>query len=158
LDGIIIAIPCAVIAFFFSDTLSRLGYVGPMVGFLLALPYFGYLSSDRGNGQTLGLGWMNLRIVDVHGDLISLDRSMIRYTLWVLPCLLNGLALPMTRTPWIVTTLVSAIVFGLGGANIYLLLFNRRTRQGVHDLAARSYVVDATDTGPLHLKPIWKPH
>jgi hypothetical protein len=68
------------------------------------------------------------------------------------------MVLPTTRTPRLVSFLVSLVIFGVGGATIYLVLFNRRTRQGIHDLAVGSYVANAGKVGPLKVQPIWKMH
>lgn len=46
----------------------------------------------------------------------------------------------------------------VGGTTVYLILFDRRRRQGVHDLAVGSFVADADMTGPLKLQPTWKMH
>ena len=57
-----------------------------------------------------------------------------------------------------VLILLGVIVFGVGGSTLYLMVFNRRTRQGLHDLAVGSYVIRAGDTGPVETKPMWKVH
>jgi hypothetical protein len=54
--------------------------------------------------------------------------------------------------------LLTGIIFGLGAITLYLVLFNRRTRQGVHDLLAGSYVADTDKSGALVVHPIWKGH
>jgi len=48
-------------------------------------------------------------------------------------------------------------VFGLGGALVYLYVFNRRTRQSLHDLAAGTFVVAARHSGGIRER-IWRPH
>jgi hypothetical protein len=68
------------------------------------------------------------------------------------------MVLPLTRTPWMVSALVSIVVFGIGGTTLYLILFNRHTRQGLHDLAVGSYVADADKDGPLRIVSIWRGH
>jgi hypothetical protein len=41
------------------------------------------------------------------------------------------------------------LVFGVGLSIVYLLLFNRRTRQSLHDLAVGAYVVPTKVAGPI---------
>jgi hypothetical protein len=101
---------------------------------------------------------MRIRVVDENGKALTFSRSAARYVVLAVPYFLNQLTLPVTRTPWLVTAVTSVLVFGLGGATIYLVLFNRRTRQGVHDLAVGSYVVSASNSGPVKVQAIWKPH
>jgi len=158
IDSIVVGIAGTFIALPFFDFFSRLGAWGRLVGFCLAVPYFVLLNSRIGNGQTLGKRAMHLQVVNAHGEPISVSKSFIRYLVLSAPFFLNGLMLPITRTPQIVMYLLTGVVFGLGAITIYLVLFNRRTRQGVHDLAAGSYVADADKSGALVVHPIWKGH
>ena len=158
LDGIIVGIAGIILALPFFEPLSRLGCWGRLVGFCLALPYFAILNSQIGNGQTLGKRWMRIRVVDQNGRALTFSRSVARYALLAIPYFLNQLTLPVTRTPWLVSAAISVIIFGVGGATLYLVLFNRRTRQGVHDLGVGSYVVSAGNSGPVKVQPTWKPH
>jgi len=151
LAGFIITVP-------FFDTLSRLGSYGRLLGFMLALPYFAILNSSIGNGQTLGKRWMHIQVTDEQGQTISFGKSLVRYTVFAVPYYLNQITLPTTRTPWIISSSISVVIFVVGGATLYMVLLNRRTRQGVHDLAVGSYVVDSNKTGPLRKQPIWKAH
>jgi hypothetical protein len=101
---------------------------------------------------------LNLKVVDNKGTTLSFERSFARYSVFALPYFLDGLALPITKTPSTIILLLGVIVFGIGGGTIYLLIFNRCTRQGLHDLAVGSYVVRASDTGPVEAIAIWKTH
>jgi uncharacterized RDD family membrane protein YckC len=157
-DGIIVGLAGVVLALPFFETFSRLGSWGPLVGFFLALPYFAILNSDIGNGQTPGKRLMHLQVVDKYGTTISFSKSVVRYAVFAVPHYLNAMLLPTTRIPWFVSTLPSIPIFGVGGATLYLVLFNRHTRQGVHDLAVGSYVADADKSGPLKIEPTWKTH
>jgi hypothetical protein len=48
-------------------------------------------------------------------------------------------------------------LFGFGGAIVYLFLFNRRTRQSLHDLIAGTFVTRTTPAGQV-AGSIWRPH
>jgi uncharacterized RDD family membrane protein YckC len=157
-DGIVIGLVGMAVTLPFFETFSRLGPWGPLVGFWLAFPYFAILNSGIGNGQTLGKRLMHLRVIDKSGNTISFWRSAVRYSVLAVPYLLNEMTLPMTRTPWVVSTLVGFVVAGVGGATLYLVLFNRHTRQGIHDLLVGSYVADADKDGFLKIEPTWAAH
>jgi uncharacterized RDD family membrane protein YckC len=157
-DGIILGAVGTLLALPFFETLSRLGWRGPLVGFCIALPYFAILNSSVGNGRTLGKRLMRIQVVDKNGSTISLRRSAVRYAVFAIPYFLNDLLLPMTRTPWAVSGLKAIVVVGFGGATLYLVFFNRHTRQGLHDLAVGSYVAVADKEGPLKIEPIWGTH
>lgn len=124
----------------------------------MALPYFAILNSKIGGGQTLGKKWMHLQVVDKDGNTIPFGSSVLRYAVLAIPYYLDEIRLPVTRTPWFISSLVSVVITGVGAATLYLVLFNRHTRQGVHDLAVKSYVADADMSGPLKTKAIWKIH
>lgn len=157
-DGLILGIVGWSIGAFFFDTLSQLGPWGKLVGFLVAVPYFAVMESSVGGGQSIGKRLLGLRVVDSNGNMISFERSFARYFVFSVPFFLNKLELPITRTPWIIIALLGVIVFGVGGVTFYLLIFNRNTRQGLHDLAVGSYVVKGSDAGPVKIRPLWKPH
>jgi uncharacterized RDD family membrane protein YckC len=135
-----------------------MGPWGPLVGLCLALPYLGILNSTIGNGQTLGKRLMHIRVVDRNGKTIPFWKSVVRYGVFAIPYFLNEPLLPTTRTPWIVSVVISVAVFGIGGVSLYLVIFNRRTRQGIHDLAAGSYVAEADKDGALRIRPTWPFH
>lgn len=140
----------------FYDTLAGLGVWGKLVGFIIALTYFGILNSAVGNGQTLGKRLVNIKVVDREGGLISLHRSFLRYTILGVPFFLNGAMIsPSVVT---LTIIASLIIFGAGFAIIYLYIFNRRTRQSLHDLLVGTLVVRATDVEPPPVIRVWKYH
>jgi uncharacterized RDD family membrane protein YckC len=158
IDGLVLGLAGFVIGLPFFETFSNLGSWGPLVGFWLALPYFAILNSKIGNGQTLGKRLMHIKVVDENGSTITFWKSVARYAVFAVPYFLNEVLLPTTRTPWAVSILVSVAVFGVGGASLYLVVFNRRTRQGLHDLVAGSYVADADKDGALRIEPAWRFH
>jgi uncharacterized RDD family membrane protein YckC len=157
-DGVVLFVAATLIALPFFDTFSRLGSWGPLAGFCLAFPYFVILNSRIGNGQTLGKRLMHVQVVGRDGAAISFEKSVVRYTVFAVPYFLNELVLPLTRTPWAVSVLISIVIFGVGGATLYLVLFNRHTRQGIHDLSVGSYVAVADRHGPPSVEPIWGTH
>ena len=158
IDSAIVGISAALVTLPFFNFFCRLGAWGRLVGLCMALPYFAILDSHLGDGQTLGKRWLGLQVVDKQGTTIPFSKSLVRYLLFAIPYFVNEIPLPVSRTPWVVSSLLGFIVFGLGGATFYLLIFNRRTRQGVHDLAAGSYVTDANGAGALQVQPIWGAH
>lgn len=148
-----------VLGFVLFDTLARLGAYARIIGFIIAVSYFGLLNSRIGHGQTLAKRWMGLRVVDGCGLYLSLPRSLLRYTVLGLPFFLNFLPLDLETTALAVETLISIILFGGMFSIFYLYLFNRRTRQSLHDLVVGTYVVNVNPPG-LRIPPvaIWRGH
>ena len=125
----------------FFDAFVRLGPWGRCVGFGVALAYFVPQESGRGGGQSLGKRLLRIRVVDAQGRALSPARGVARFAVFGVPYFLNGAVLPMD-----VATFAGGFPFAvlaLGGmfALAYLLVFNRRTRQSLHDLAVGAFVV-----------------
>ncbi len=100
---------------------------------------------------------MHIRVVDKNGATISFWRSVFRYMLFTVPYYLEETFLS-PRTPEVVSTSVSLFTSGLLASTLYLVVFNSRTRQGIHDLLVGSYVADADKDGPLKAESTPKVH
>jgi uncharacterized RDD family membrane protein YckC len=158
IDCIILAVVGHLIAWPFADALAAMGPFARLVGFLIALLYFALMESYIGSGASLGKRLLLLQVVHADGSLLTLEESVARSIVFSLPIFLNGLALPLSRTPLAIVTLLSVVSVGAGGITGYMILFNRRTRQGLHDLAVKSLVAEAGRSGSLATRPIWVPH
>jgi uncharacterized RDD family membrane protein YckC len=135
----------------------ELGGWGRIVGFIIALLYFGILNSTTFNGQTLGKKIFNIKVVNINNDTISILRSFTRYSILGIPFFLNNANFTANALTsyWIYP--LSLILFGGIAAIIYLYIFNRTTRQSLHDLIVGTYVVNA-DVEKHETGSIWKPH
>ena len=158
IDTIILAFIGGLVAWPFTNTLIALGPGGRLVGYFVALLYFAVPESNIGSGASLGKRLLLLQVVHADGSMLTIEESLIRYTVFAAPYFLNALPLPMSRTPTVMSLLLGLIVYGAGGVTCYLILFNRNTRQGLHDLAAKCFVAEADKRGAITHKPIWRLH
>ncbi len=156
IDCILIGIVGFCVGMVFYDALAELGVWGRLLGFTIALIYFGVLNSCLGNGQTLGKRFLNIKVVGRDGIPIPLPRSLLRYVIIGVPFFLNGALIPISSS--LLTLGLSVIIFAVAFAIIYLFIFNRQTRQSLHDLAAESFVVRGTHVEPPPAVVIWKYH
>jgi uncharacterized RDD family membrane protein YckC len=141
IDFMLLGIAGLILGTLFFDPFARMGAYARLIGFAIALAYFGLFNSRIGGGQTLGKRWLGVRVVDAHVQLLSLPRSLLRYAVLGIPFFANGL--PVDPTPAMSTPLgylLALIVLGGILAIVYLYIFNRRTRQSLHDLVVGSYV------------------
>jgi uncharacterized RDD family membrane protein YckC len=141
IDSTLLAVLGWVLGLFFSEQFMQMGGWGRLLGFGIALLYFVPLNSRIGEGQTLGKRLLRIRVTAASGPLISLPRSFARSFVLMLPYFLNGAPVPTELLLSPLGAAVGIALFGLGGSIVYLFLFNRRTRQSLHDLAVKSYVV-----------------
>ncbi len=157
LDGLLLGAAGLVCGIFLFDYFANLGGWGRLVGFSVALVYFGVLNSAAGKGQTPGKRAMRIEVVDRSGRHISLPRSLLRYSILAVPFFLNGVLIPPDVMMSPAGFIIGIIVAGFGGAVIYLYIFNRRTRQSLHDLAVGTFVTKTVPRGGV-TGSIWRPH
>lgn len=158
IDSLILGIAGFFLGLMFFDTFAGMGGWGRLFGFFIALLIFGTLNSRIGKGQTPGKRITRIKVVGRDGQPISVKQSFLRQAILDLPFFLNGAMIPGIDTMNALSIAIILIIFGVGGAIIYLYIFNWRTRQSLHDLAAGTFVVKASVTQiPAHVG-IWKYH
>lgn len=140
-DGVLLAIPLLIIGFLFRDFAFRLGPYGRLFGYTIIIAYWAWFNSEKGHGQTVGKRVLNITVVDQNNQYLPVSKSFLRALTLGLVFMLNGWALPLLQNP-ILATIVTVVVFGGILAISYGLVFNRATRQGVHDFFAHSYVIN----------------
>lgn len=157
IDTLILGLFGLLLGVFFEQWFVELGTWGGLIGFSISLSYFAVLNSRIGSGQTLGKRALKIRVVNGDNRTITIGRSVVRYMVLGTPFFLNGLSLSSLGVSAPLMYL-SFIVFFCGSFSIgYLYVFNRRTRQSLHDLVVGSYVVNI-DSEQAALPAVWKTH
>lgn len=132
----------------------RLG--GRLIGMAIGLCYFGLLDSHIGNGQSLGKKLLKVRLVDAGNATVAPKRALGRYALFALPNLLEpSVVFPASgfNYPWLALAFVIMLI---ATVDAYFYLFNRGTRQALHDLLFGTFVVNAgTEPEP---RAVWGWH
>lgn len=156
-DAVVLGVPTLLIGLAVFEWAASLGQAGRLIGFVVALLYFGLLNSRLGGGQTLGKRLLRIRVTDRAAETLSPMRSIMRFLILGIPYFLNGVYFDLDATSvelinFLLGVLVIFVVFGGIGAIVYLFVFNRRTRQSLHDLAVGSFVVrDPPQAVPVSL-------
>lgn len=138
---------------------AALGSWGRLVGFIIALLYFGLTQSHLRGGQSAGMHLLGLRVVTRAGEPLSLPAALLRAAIYCMPYFLNGAVFAdETDQRW--PDLALLVLIGSASfISVYLIVFNRKTRQSLYDLAVGAYVVHA---GPgkitLLVERIWRGH
>lgn len=159
LDGIILGIFGLIIGTACFDFFAELGGWARLFGFTIALLYFGILNSTMGKGQTIGKRLLKIQVVDKEAKNISPLRSFARFMILGPPYFINGaLVPPNVMLNSALSLFLGLVVFFVGGAIIYLYVFNHKTRQSLHDLVAGTYVIRSPLGQEHSLLPMWKGH
>lgn len=157
IDTIILGIAGIVLGLFLEKQFVQLGGWGRIVGFVIALFYFGILNSKLFGGQTVGKMLVNIRVVNGDNQTIDLPRSFARYSVLGVPFFLNGAQFTSDAMALFWIFPISLVIFGGLLSVTYLYIFNRITRQSLHDLAVGTYVVN-TESEKSDLGAFWRPH
>lgn len=156
-DTVVLGLFGSLLGSLFSDTFTAMGPNAIWIGLIIAILYFSILNSAIGNGQTLGKRLFAIRVVDANNQQISLLRSFCRYSILVIPYSLSDLTALATPNPTIILYLSSLIGVGGSFVIVYLIVFNRATRQSLHDLITGTYVV-YSDAQTAPIKDLWRGH
>jgi uncharacterized RDD family membrane protein YckC len=140
IDSIMLGIVGQALGWSLSSVLFEVGPYGRIVGQVIGILYFGVMGSRIAGGSTLGKRLLGLAVRGPDGRPIGIVRSLVRTSVWVIPLTLNGWALPILSNP-VVSWVATVLVFGVGGAMVVTMLFNRSTRQGLHDILTQTYVL-----------------
>jgi uncharacterized RDD family membrane protein YckC len=157
IDSLILGLVGFSLGLALESTFVQVGGWGRLIGFGIALIYFGVMNSKLVEGQTIGKKLLKLRVVDSENQTISLGRSFVRYIVLAVPFSLNGAHFSNEAMLSFLMYPLSLIVFGGLFSIIYLYLFNRVTRQSLHDLAVGTFVVNA-NIEKREVGKVWKTH
>ncbi len=164
IDSIVIGLIGLALAILFFDVLSAIGEWGRLIGFAIGSIYFALLEGGRRH-QSLGKRVMKIRVADNAGPGHAGPgylRAWARYALIAVPLILGGIGfidLPALQDPgmaWL-TTANGVIVFFWGVALLYLLAFNRPSRQSVQDLLTATRVLHVGGDVE-HAAPVGRKH
>ena len=157
IDALILDAAGLALGLFLESLFVQMGGWGRLIGFSIALIYFGVMNSSIAGGQTIGKKALKIRVVDSNNSPINLGKSILRYFILAIPFSLNGAQFSNEAMLSFFMYLHSLIIFGGLFSILYLYIFNRVTRQSLHDLAVGSYVVN-TNVEKQATVNVWNIH
>ena len=126
--------------------------------FILVLIYSGLGNSAVFNGRTIGKRILGIRTQNGDGSSLTWARSVIRAFVMAGPLFGSLVIFPICELGNVFVIIAFSMLLSTLFFSIYLLLFNSGTRQLVHDLAIRTYVVTAKTRGRVRPVPLLKWH
>jgi uncharacterized RDD family membrane protein YckC len=157
LDCLLLSAIGVAVGFFLTEQFVRLGPWGRLLGFSVAIAYFGTLNSKLTSGQTLGKRLLKIKVVSEDGRPLSVPKAFVRFLPLGAPWFLNNAQFSESVLFSLWLCVLSA-VFGIGLSVMYLYVFNRKSRQSLHDLLVGSYVVSGETTGSVVAGAPWRVH
>ncbi len=159
IDAILLGIIGLILGFIFYDYFLSIGQAGRLYGLVIYLAYFATLNSERGGGQTFGKRLLSIKVVGPDAQTLRFPRTLARQSIIAAPIFLNGLILPAGLFPIVSSVLLAVVVFGIGGAIGYFLLFNTKTRRTLHDFICCSHVIKLEkEKAGIEKNTLWKGH
>lgn len=159
IDMLILGVVGLIAGTLLYDQFAALGAWGRLLGFAITLLYFGLTESWRGDGQSVGLKAMGLRVVSTSGESLGTPAAFTRAGIFCLAYFLNGAMFPVDPANFWIGASISFLIFGLIFSIGYLIIFNRRTGQSLHDLVVGAVVVRAPPGKvSLVLPTVWRGH
>jgi uncharacterized RDD family membrane protein YckC len=154
IDSVVLGVAGMIIGVANYSGFAAMGDRGRFVGWVISILYFGVLNSSIGRGQTLGKRALGIVVVDGNGHRVGIGRSLLRAVVLTTPFFVNGISVASPA----LMVFAGFLIWGLGFGVIYLLLCNRRTRQGLHDFAAATYVLRVGREAEAPRSAIWRGH
>lgn len=141
----------------FEGIFVAIGGWGRLLGFSIALIYFGIMNSKFSSGQTIGKKLLKLKVVNSNNETIGIVKSFGRYIVLSTPFFLNGAHFTNEAMTSYLMYPLAFVIFGGLLSTTYLYVFNRITRQSLHDLVFRTFVVNSS-AEPQKIAPVWNVH
>jgi uncharacterized RDD family membrane protein YckC len=153
IDTIILGIFGFILGLTFKNFFISLGGNARIIGWIIALVYFTILNSKINDGKTFGKKMMNIQVADIYGNPISLKISFVRAFILITPFFLNDFRIPGTNLFSVITIIQSIIIFTFGIGIILFYIINKENRQSIHDIIAKTYVVQDYRNDEVTLMP-----
>jgi uncharacterized RDD family membrane protein YckC len=157
IDGFLLGLVGQVLVLVLVGLRSRAGGWEWTIGFVIVVSYSGVLNSRVGGGQSIGKRIAKIRVVGSDGTPISLGKSVVRAAALSTPYFLFDAPLDLAL-PLPAAAVVSYVALGMELAIVYLFVFNRPTRQSLHDRLVGTYVVAFDSALAPGTRSLWWGH
>lgn len=126
----------------FQNHFTINGILGNSIGFTITVLYFTLFNSNLVNGQTIGKKLLNIHVIDINSEKLSLKKSFYRSLFIFLPFFLNNFTIPIQSILMFLNNFIKTFIVIYSTSIPLVYIINRKTRQSVYDLLLGSLVVD----------------
>ena len=123
-----------------QDFLISIGNYGLLFGLIITIAYQTICNSELASGQTLGKRIMDIHVVDIHGETIKPGKSFLRALILSFPYFTFSLTIPGLSDTSVISIIKTGVLFSIVLGVVVIYIFNRQTRQSLHDLITGTYV------------------
>ncbi|MEN8281907.1 RDD family protein [Acinetobacter gerneri] len=155
IDAILLIIFSFIVFYCIGDRFYHMPALFISLGFILILLYFGIMDSRITEGKTFGKSMLGLRVVHTDNQYLGLFPAFIRSTIFLIPICLSSFYYWIDQQN--IKLILIVIFSGLASSSCYLFIFNRHSKQALHDLVVKSIVIDQ-EKPAAYEKEIWKFH
>jgi uncharacterized RDD family membrane protein YckC len=158
IDSIVLGVIGLVLGLTIQDYLVSIGNSGLLFGLIITIAYLTICNSELASGQTIGKRIMDIHVVDINGDTIDVGKSFLRALILSFPYFTVNLAIPGLSDTSIVSIIKSLVLFSIVTGVVVIYIFNRQTRQSLHDLIVGTYVATTEENeDPVIIPTVTKP-
>jgi uncharacterized RDD family membrane protein YckC len=147
-----------VLGVLFKEFFISLKSNGIFIGFLISLLYFTLCNSKFCKGQTLGQFIFRITVLDSNDGYLPLWKSLIRSLVLTIPLFFLNYQIPGLSASSIISDVIFNLLLFILIGFAYFYVFNRSTRQTIHDFVVNSFVVsfkkETEGIERQHVKPL----
>lgn len=149
IDFTIIAVCGFFIGILFEDFFVSLGNHGHLFGLIITIIYFTIANSKITHGQTIGKKIVKIKTINASGNALSIKTALLRSLILFAPYFLINYPIPGVAEISALNVYKSSILGStlIGIAILYIA--NKSTRQSLHDMLMKTYVVSVTENEDL---------
>ena len=145
IDAIVLGVLGLILGSIFYRQFVQLAWIAKLIGFAIILAYFTLFNSKYLKGQSVGQKILSLKVVKRNGEYLEIKESFFRSLCISLLILINNWNLPIYSMNPIYSRVFGFVLFSLILFEVYFIIFNVQTRQSLHDLLVKSYVIKQLD-------------
>jgi uncharacterized RDD family membrane protein YckC len=141
IDSVILGVVGFLLGLSMQDFLVSIGNYGLLLGLAIAVAYQTIGNSKITNGQTIGKRIIGIQVVDRNGETIGIGKSFLRALILCVPYFTRSFSIPGISDSGPISIVISMVESAALIGLVVVYIFNKETRQSLHDLAVGSYVV-----------------